>query len=277
MYRRYLKQGSITLFFCLLILLYFSSNSSVALVQGRYSSWMKNLIKTSDYQKLNSMTGGTETAPVQMNCLETPGSRFYIGVSQKMTIKAPLEEVSKVIEDIDHYSELFPGYAAVKILSRNGNEIHTAWEQEIPVFFIPNVKYQMDYEISQPSADTRIYEYSLVTAGKVRESDGFIAVSRLPDQTTQYLELDFFDADWGPLETFAPGKIWPESINGIFISDVAIKMKAENPQMTPSQARQASENTAKTLEKTLKDSPGEFCSNHKTTLWQERLNGLKRP
>jgi hypothetical protein len=265
-------------YFTLSLLLVISqfSISTRAEVTGRYTDWLHTLVNSQNYKKLIP-TGNPDPDLVQLTCLETPGQRFYIGVAQSVLIKAPLEEVTKVVDDIDHYSELFPGFADVKIVSHDQNKLLTSWEQRIPVFFIPNVKYKMVYQVSQPDADRRIYAYQLEQSGTLKESDGFIVLERLPNQATQYIELDFFDANWGVVETFAPGRIWSDSVDGFFLSDLGIKLKAENPSWTHKKAREAADKIKEAIEKTGKKSPGELCADHKTVQWGDRFPGLNRP
>jgi hypothetical protein len=167
--------------------------------------------------------------PVHMACIETPGERYYIGLEQSMFVNTPLEKVTAVLDDIAHYQELFPDFDDVHEVSREGNRIVTFWEQHIPVFFVPNVKYEVIYLVDSSHPDRKVYRYQLKKKDHIKNNDGMIVVERAGASRTRYTEYDFFDADWGPLTTFAPGRIWKDSVEGIYRSDVAIKLKAENP------------------------------------------------
>jgi hypothetical protein len=260
--------------FCLVI------SSAEAEVQGRYTDWIKELVTSKSYEKLinPALSDSTDLQPVQMTCLETQKERYYIGAAQSMIIKAPLDEVAKVVEDIEQDVDLFPGFAKVKVLSRTGDQVDTFWEQRIPIFFIPNVKYEMIYYfLAHPDEKTRLYRYQLKERGRIKESDGFIALEKISDQATRYFEVDFFDAEWGALETFAPGRIWKDSLDGIYISDRATQLKAENPSWTAKQAREAAEKTAEKIEKETHKTPGEACSDHKTLQWDQTFPGLPLP
>ena len=79
--------------------------------------------------------------------------------------------------------------------------------------------------------DTRIYRYQLAKAGNLRKSDGII-VLEAEGGATRYTEYDFFDADWGPLTTLAPGGIPGRTRSRACFSDVAIALKAEHPDWT---------------------------------------------
>jgi len=264
---------------------YLASPTAHAEVQGRYTNWLKELLASKSYEKLinPAFPDSTDDKPVQVTCLETPKQRYYIGVAQSMIVKAPLDQVASVVENIDQDGDLFPGFAKVKILSRSGGQLDTFWEQRIPVFFIPNVKYEMIYTFL-PRDDhddldkkTRCYRYQLKDRGKLKESDGFIVLQKLGDQTTRYIEIDFFDAEWGALETFAPGRIWKDSVDGIYISDRATQLKAENPSWSAKQAREAAEKTVEKIEKATHKTPGEACADLKTLEWDKALPGLPLP
>lgn len=189
-------------------------------------------------------------ADVELKCWTTPGSDLYVGIEQSMTIQAPLDRVAAVIEDIDRYEDLFPGYKEVKIASREGARLDTFWIQRIPIPFVPNVEFNMLYVLDTGLPDRRAYRYQLKPpADSVRLSDGLIVVHKKDDQTVVYKEYDFFDADWGPAKTFGANKIWSDSVEGIYLSDLAIKLKAENPAWSHKKAQ--SESKDKMSDKTL--------------------------
>lgn len=172
---------------------------------------------------------GTDGNPIRLQCIETPGNRFYIGLEQHMRVNAPIEKVAAVIDDFAHYKELFPDFDDIHVVSREGNRILTFWEQHIPVFFIPNVKYEVIYLVDDSRPDRRIYRYQLAKENHIKKNDGMIVIEADGPTRTRYTEYDFFDADWGPLTTFAPGKIWGNAVEGIYLSDLAIQLKSEHP------------------------------------------------
>ena len=100
-------------------------------------------------------------SPVLLECLETLGKLDYIGIQQQMTIRAPLSRVEAILDDIDHYQDLFSGFETIRVESKNGNQILTYWEQKVPLFFIPNVKYKMTYLIDKSSLQRKFYRYQL--------------------------------------------------------------------------------------------------------------------
>ncbi|MGK5089164.1 hypothetical protein WDW86_16560 [Bdellovibrionota bacterium FG-2] len=168
-----------------------------------------------------------------MERIETPNNEFYIGLQQRMWVNAPLERVEAILDDVKGYQEIFPDLDDVHVVSRTNNMFVTFWEQHVPVFFIPNVKFEMNYIVNKPSTDRKIYRYQLRKGQHLKKNNGAIIIERDKSSDskdkTRYTEFDFYDADWGPLKTLAPGRIWKESIGGIFVSDLAVKLKAENP------------------------------------------------
>jgi hypothetical protein len=123
---------------------------------------------------------------------------------------------------------LFPDFDDVHVVSRDGNKVLTFWEQHIPVFFIPNVKYEVIYLIDGKAGSRRVYRYQLAKESHLRKNDGMIVIEPDGPSGTRYTEYDFFDADWGPLTTFAPGGIWKNAVEGVVLSDLAIRLKSEH-------------------------------------------------
>lgn len=200
-----------------------------------------------------------ETTPVRIECIETPGNRFYIGLIQHMQVKAPVAKVAAVLDDFSHYKELFPDFDDIHVVSREGNKTLTFWEQHIPVFFIPNVKYEVIYVVDGSNPDREFYRYELSKENHIKRNDGLIVIEADGPSATRYTEYDFFDADWGPLTTFAPGRIWKDSVEGMFLSDLAIGLKAEHPEWSYKQI-------AKESRKQLERFPVEPAIEHKATL-----------
>jgi hypothetical protein len=254
--------------------------NSRADVEGKYTGWIKQLLDKKGYSLLEK-NSSSATNPVQITCLETPASPFYVGVVQEMTVDAPLDVVAKVVEAIDQLADLFPGYASVKLLSRDDSKPVgrwlTFWEQRIPVFFIPNVKYEMVYFISPAQNGVKPYRYQLNAPGTIRESDGMIVLEKKSDGKTHYIEADFFSADWGVVEKLAPSRIWKDSADGLYLSDLAIKLKAELPELDPKRARESAQTFLDHFEKGAKKTPGEICAEQKTAHWAERFPGLAQP
>ena len=162
-----------------------------------------------------------------LTCLSTENEKYYVGVEHFLKIQAPLERVFAVVSDVDHYQSLFPGFEQVKILEQNQNLWTILWEQTIPVFFIPNVKYETYYLIQREKNRTFI-RMQLKNSTKINHTDGLITLESRGGATL-YTEYDFFDADYGILKTLAPGRIWKDPVEAMFLSDLAVRFKSENP------------------------------------------------
>ena len=190
---------------------------------------------------MQSIISAPPTLPseFQLHCFEKPDNELYIGVEQSVLINAPFANVEAVLNDIDHYSELFPGYKKTSIVSRDENKLLTFWEQRIPIFFVPNVKYEMVYLLNRPTPNQATYRYQLKNKGTLKASDGFIVIQKKDDLHTEYHEVDFVDAEWGAAKILGKTKIWQDSVEGIYHSDLAVKLKAENEAWTNEQARSA--------------------------------------
>jgi len=197
-----------------------------------YTDYLLNLLSSWPHTAAKSEVSAKDPNPVQLQCLETPGNPFYIGLRQIMIVDAPLSRVAAVLDDIDHYKEIFPGYDDIHVVSRDRNRILTTWEQHIPIFFVPNIRYQLSY-IVDSSSNRRIYRYQLKDGDHLKSNDGMIVIEAIPSKLpahpqTLYKEYDFIDADWGVLKSIAPEKIWKATVEGIYLSDLGIKLKAEN-------------------------------------------------
>jgi hypothetical protein len=165
---------------------------------------------------------------LQITCAATAADAGYVGMIQQMTIAAPLTAVEQVLDDVPRYKDLFPGVVDVQVLpgSRIGRRYVTVWEQRVPVFFLPNVTYELANIVDKSSPGLRVYRYKLLRTGSMLASDGMVVLESLGPESTRFTEYDFFNAQWGALPASA---VWRESLRGAFASDMAIKLRAENP------------------------------------------------
>lgn len=186
----------------------------------------------------------SEDRPVRIRTWTTPGNDLYMGIEQTLTIGASLEKVEAVLDDFGRYQEIFPDYKDVHVVSRQGDRVRVSWEQKVPLFFVPNVRYETVYEMDKSLPDRRVYRYQLWKQGQLRYSDGLIVLERRikigKPESTFYFELDFFDADWGPAKMLGRDKLWRKTVDGLFLSDVAVKLKAENPKWSDERIRDES-------------------------------------
>jgi hypothetical protein len=239
-------------------------------VKGRYTQWLDEVLKSKSYEHF---VKEPSLEPVSVTCLETAGERFYIGVVQNMRVQAPIERLQSVVSNINSYVELFPGFKAIRVTSQAGPRLMTYWEQRIPVFFIPNVRYEMIYELAVDDPSVKIYHYQLNKKSNLRESDGFIVLEKITDGETRYIEVDFFDADWGVLTTFAPGRIWTDSVDGLYLSDLAFLKKAEHPDWSNTRCREEADKIVDEMKK----KPGERCVADKQSDWGKAFPGIPLP
>ena len=168
------------------------------------------------------------SSPLRLTCLATPGDAKYVGIVQEMEIAAPLAEVERILADVPHYKDLFPDCVDVHEVpgSRSGNRYVTAWEQRVPVFFLPNTRFELTYLVSRVDDGRVVYRYRLARSRDVTNSDGIIVLEAAAPGRTRFTEYDFFNARWGLLPESA---VWRESLRGSVASDLAIKLKAEHP------------------------------------------------
>ena len=233
----------------------FTFDSSLDGPRSRYTDALIETVKRWPVRDL--IPPRKDKFPVGIQCYKTKGKETYIGIGQSMVIHAPLAAVDTVLADIDHYADLFPGYKDIHIVSRDANRLVTYWEQRVPVFFIPNVKYEMWYLIDHSRPARIVYRYQLKKAGHVvKESDGVIIIESLDKDTTSYTEFDFWDAEYGLLAAVGgANRIWKDSVELLFRSDLAILLKAENPTWSYEKIREEAEKSYKgfPIEEVLKD------------------------
>jgi hypothetical protein len=168
-----------------------------------------------------------EAGPVAITCLATANADGYVGMLQLAKIHAPLSVVEGVLDDVDHFKDLFPDTVDVHVLpgSRGGPRFATAWVQRAPIFFMPDVDYEMSHLVDKSTPERAVYRYKLRRGDKLIASDGLVVLEAIDPATTQFTEYDFFNGHWGPIPAWI---VWRESLRGAFHSDLAIKLKAEN-------------------------------------------------
>ncbi len=146
---------------------------------------------------------------------------------QQMTVAAPLAAVERVLDGIHHYKDLFPGVVDARVLhgSSTGSRFITAWEQRLPVFFLPNVEFELAHIVDRTVAGARAYRYKLHKGGAIIASDGIAVLEAIGANATRFTAYDFLNAHLGPL----PASVfWRETLRGTFMTDIAIRLRAEN-------------------------------------------------
>ena len=166
--------------------------------------------------------------PIKYNCIKDPENPKYIGIEQYMEIKAPFSVVKSIMDDVNNYKELLVGYKDIHITETDKNSFVVFFEQTIPLFFVSNIKFELVYTTDESVANKKLYRYQLKKSNRLKYDDGLIYLEKSND-ITKYKEYDFWDADWGMVWT---SKAWRESIEETILSDLVVKIKAENPDKT---------------------------------------------
>jgi hypothetical protein len=191
---------------------------------GRYQAFVDEL--QASWPALDQP--GPDEPGLALACFSTPGEPRYVGVRQEMVVQASLATVAAILDDIPGYGELYPDCVAVTVVpgSRSGGSYLTAWERRVPLFFVANTRFTLRYDVDRSRPGRIDYRYRLEAPGRITESDGLVVLEALTPGTTRFVEYDFFEAGWGPLPV---SMVWTESLSGVFMSDVATRLKAERP------------------------------------------------
>ncbi len=191
----------------------------------------------------------TEPLQIQMIKIPTPERRYYIGFKKCMGIKAPFSAVAAVIDDFAHYQELFPGDKTVEIVAKDRNKTTLAWERKIPVFFVPNVKYQMNHLAVQPGPGIKMYRSQLKQGDRLRFSDALVVIESKGPNLTYYSDYEFYEANYGlglfGINAVGSEDVWKESLQGSYLSLLALRFKAENSDWDYDRIGKASETAFK--------------------------------
>ena len=239
----------------------FPMDTALPGVKSLYTDWLISQLKAWPPKSVfdDRFLAPTPDENIQIKCIQTPKNPDYVGLAQSMFISAPFEKVEALIDDIDQYENIFPDFENVSILSKDRNTWHTRWEQIIPIPLVPNIQYDMLYLSNKISPTKKIYRYQLKSPGKITANDGAIVIEK-NGSSVRYTEMDFWDANWGIVKTFAPGRIWRDSVKGIFLANIAMKLQAESPVRLEHQVLQ---NKAKSL---WENFPLEKCLDHKISV-----------
>ena len=165
---------------------------------------------------------------VQMVCLSTPHSRYSVGVQQSTWIHAPLSVVDSVMNQIGGLKDIFPGFKHIDLVSQDANQMLIFYEQIVPVFFLPNVKYQITYLGDHSDPHRYFYRYQLKKAGDLNWADGFIVVEDHGNETF-YSEYDFGDANYGILKILGANALWKDAVEELYVALAGLKLHIENP------------------------------------------------
>lgn len=186
--------------------------------------------------------------PVQVLALETAQRPLLAGIAQQTVIQASFQQVESVLDQIDGYAQIFPDYKVIQVLSRDRNTSISFWEQIIPIFFVPNIRFKMAYVSVQPRPHLKLYRYKLKESKDLKTSDGLIGIESIEKSSSpqvRYTEIDFFDLDVGMASSLPHERLWRETLEGIYLSDLGIKLKSENPSWAGEKVREESKKILK--------------------------------
>ena len=164
--------------------------------------------------------------------IKTPGREYYVGFRKCMIVKAPLEKIMAAHDDIENYQKLYPGFKEVKVVSKTAQESVLEWEKEIPVFFVPNIKYEIYYASDKSNPERTVYRYQFKKGERLKFNDGIEVLEKKPDGTVAYSNYEFYEADYGValgIQAASVEQVWKESAEGGYRSNFALRFKSENP------------------------------------------------
>ena len=200
-------------------------------VSSAYAATLDRLIRAPFADLWALSPGGEDESRLRVVCFRSPQSESAVGAAQRMVLPVSIGRVREVLGRFDEYERIFRGYKHIRMIERRGPRWLSYWEQRIPIPLVSNVKYRMLYEVGPDGASPLFYRYRMSWSNTLKYSDGLIRIEADPKnkERTRYLELDFWDANLGIAGVIAPAKVVQESVEGIYQSDLAIRLRAENP------------------------------------------------
>jgi len=166
----------------------------------------------------------------RITCHRHPERPFYMGTSVTQAINGSPAEVEKVVDAVDKYHELFAGFEEIKKTETLAEGFSVFWHRPIPVPFVPDLRYETSYLNKEWSPVKKTYRYQMKKHIDLLKSvDGMIVVEGLAAKKTRFTQFLFWDGKYGPKETFSPTGIWKDNMRDVYHSNLAIKMRTENP------------------------------------------------
>ncbi len=230
------------------------------LVQSPYTDVVEK-VSEKEILELGRKYNTKADGKIQLTCLETSENNLYIGLWHSLTINSNLKDTALILEDFEKYPEVFDGIVNSKVIKKSDSNFWLVeFENKSPVFFLPNIRYQMEYKM-QTVQNGKLYKYhlsNLYSQNSITYSDGLILLKE-EKGITKFYELDFFNANWGIAGNLAGANIWSDSIKELAISDVELKVKAENLKLSSDEKKEKMESFLKEavkeqlFEKCIKD------------------------
>jgi len=204
-----------------------------------------------------------------LRCFETSQHSEVIGVAHGFVVHAAAARLVAVIDDYDHYKDLFEDTVKVRV-TPIPNGLYEYWEQKAPVIFLPNTRYALNTVIHDEMPQRKIWHSRLVSSNQLLGNDVFVAVYPLENGSSYYWEVDFINAKWGVASSIAMSSIWSGAVSDIALADLDIKLRAENPTWTYDHVRESAK-------KQLDTHPVDQCVKHRVALDLTREPALREP
>ena len=234
-----MKKTILNIIFIFLIILPFCkaiAESGIVLA-GKFSPYSARVLACFN-KKMKEPAVNSES--IQVTALYTENDHLYIGFEQSFVINASMDRVSAVIEDFKSYPSMFNDIVKAEIIKRDDDSrFILRQEQKIPVFFIPNLVYDMSYNTVRSSDKAKFYIYRLCGGKGMKYNDGIIMLKKISKDKTALYELDFVLADWSALGSISKNLIWKSVIEGGLQANIVIKLRSENPGLEISRCKEA--------------------------------------
>lgn len=190
---------------------------------------------------------------VSVGCFSFKEDDLYMGFSQVWKIHAPFSKVEAGFDKFQDYPRFTADLVKAKaekqsseLLASEEERYLVQFEQRVPVFFIPNVRYTLLYRLAK-DGEKKLYRYSLTESNGLRYDDGFIYIKSLNDHETLVSEIDFFWGEWGAMSLVGKDKLWKDTLTAYVSSDFGIRFFIENPEWESKKIFNESEGRAKNM------------------------------
>lgn len=171
-----------------------------------------------------------------LSCEVTKGEPRLVGLRQSLSIDAPLGRVSEVLDAFEKYGEISPSFDDVHVVIRtNKDSVLTSWTRHIPLFFLPNLRYELRYLIDRSHPGRVDYRSTLETSDHLKAAEGLIIVEAVSPASTRLYRLDYIGPPAGVFAAAPTARLWDDTLSDLSFSGFAIKLRAEHSDWPASQ------------------------------------------
>ena len=150
-----------------------------------------------------------------LSCEVTKGEPRLVGLRQSLSIDAPLGRVSEVLDAFEKYGEISPSFDDVHVVIRtNKDSVLTSWTRHIPLFFLPNLRYELRYLIDRSHPGRVDYRSTLETSDHLKAAEGLIIVEAVSPASTRLYRLDYIGPPAGVFAAAPTARLWDERALG---------------------------------------------------------------